>query len=255
MSSQPHNALIVDDEPDARTLIRELTKNYCPTITIIGEAKGVASGIDAIQRHTPDLVFLDIQMGDGSGFDLLEKIDDINFQLIFTTSFDQYAVKAFDYCALDYLLKPIDPSRFVNSIHKLNNNDQASRIDLLKTYTPSSNPPIEYTRLALSSFDKVEFIELDHIIYLEADKNYSTFQLHENGQRISSKAIGEYNKILPEKDFFRTHASFLVNRKYVTAYQKTDGGSVVMKNGTQLPIARRRRTAFLEWLAAGDVLF
>lgn len=248
-------ALIVDDEEDARKLIRMLLRDYCPQIEVLGEADGVESAFAAIQRTQPDLVFLDIQLQDGSGFDLLQKFTEIPFQTIFATGYDQYALRAFEFCALDYLLKPVSSDDLVRAVNRLQPNRQYEQFELLLQSIRNGAEDARFTKLALHTIDRLQLIPLVEITHLEADKGYSTFFL-QNGKRYTvAKSIGEYEKLLPAKDFFRIHVSHLIHRAFVREYIKSDGGMVVLADGKQLPLARRRREPFLVWLREGDVLF
>jgi len=234
---------IVDDEEDARSTLRSFISSYCPQVEIIGEADGVTDAYRKIMANPPDLVLLDIQMDDGTGFDFLEKIKSPNFSVIFTTAFDEFAIKAFKYSAIDYLLKPIDPDELIEAISKVNtSNSQKGQIAELIDQKKSGS----FDRITLSSHDGITIVKLKNISRLESDSNYTHFFLT-SGEKITvPKSLKEYENILPTELFFRTHQSFIVNLDYVKKYVKEDGGYILMEDGSEVLVARRRKEEFLE---------
>lgn len=239
-------ALIVDDEADARSTLKSFVASYCPKVKILDEATGVADAYRKIHALAPDLVFLDIQMEDGTGFDLIEKVRHPPFAVIFTTAFDNYAVKAFKYAAIDYLLKPIDPDELIEAISKVKMNlkGNAERWDHLMD-VKSSN---KLDRITLSSHDSYTVVKLDNILRLESDSNYTHFFLTTKEKITVPKSLKEFEDMLPHDRFFRTHQSHIINLDYVKKFVKEEGGYVVMEDGSEVLVARRRKEEFIHVL-------
>ena len=240
--------LIIDDEQECRRATRLIAEKYCPNLQIVGEADSVATGLKAIDQLQPELVLLDIQMQDGTGFDLVQHYETIPFKIIFITSFDQYALQAFQLSALDYLLKPIEPELLIKAVHK------AVTVDV--SHTIKQQVEIQLAslqakqRIALPTLEGLEIFNLDDIMYCESDSNYTMFYLKNNSKFMVSRTIKEYEDILPEKQFVRIHKSYIINLLFVTKYIKGDGGDIVLSNGVCLPIARLRKDKLLEKLKA-----
>jgi two-component system LytT family response regulator len=242
-------SIIIDDEENNRQMIGDLIVKHCPEVTVLAEADGVETGMAAIQKHHPDLIFLDIKMDDGTGFDLLEKIGNIDFKVIFITAYEEYAIKAFKFSAIDYLLKPVDPDDLVEAVEKA----QAQLLKDLKfqfsMLSENLNPEKRKT-LVLRTFDKIHYLDTQNIVRCESDRNYTFFYLTNNEKIIVSSPLKEYEEILDGQGFFRIHKSHLVNLNFVESYVKGDGGYLVLKDKTQLPVAMRKKEALLERLAA-----
>jgi two-component system LytT family response regulator len=239
-------AIIVDDEPDAISTLRSFIKSYCPQVELVEEAFGVSDAYRKIMAQEPDLVFLDIQMEDGTGFDLLEKIRNPEFGVISCTAFDEFAIKAFKYSAIDYLLKPIDPDELIEAVSKMKKNDgeNKQKIENLMEHHREN----QFDRLTLSSSEGLTFVKLEKIMRLESDSNYTHFFLT-TGEKITvPKSLKEYEIILPTDRFFRTHQSHIVNLSYVKKYMKEDGGYVLMEDGSEVLVARRRKEEFISVL-------
>ena len=240
--------LIIDDEQECRRATRLIAEKYCPNLQIVGEADSVATGLKAIDQLQPELVLLDIQMQDGTGFDLVQHYETIPFKIIFITSFDQYALQAFQLSALDYLLKPIEPELLIKAVHK------AITVDV--SHTIKQQVEIQLASLqakqpiALPTLEGLEIFNLDDIMYCESDSNYTMFYLKNNSKFMVSRTIKEYEDILPEKQFVRIQKSYIINLLFVTKYIKGDGGDIVLSNGVCLPIARLRKDKLLEKLKA-----
>lgn len=238
--------LIIDDERECRKASRLIAEKYCPDLQIVGEADSVVSGLKAIEELKPDLVLLDIQMQDGTGFDLVKQYETIPFKIIFVTSFDQYALKAFQWSALDYLLKPIEPELLIKAVHKARAYDvhQSIKQQLdIQLGTLQSKQ-----RIALPTLEGLEIINIDDIMYCESDSNYTLFHLKDKSKFMVSRTMKEYEDILPDKNFIRIHKSYIINLLFVTKYIKGDGGDLILANGVCLPIARLRKEKLLEKL-------
>jgi two-component system LytT family response regulator len=239
--------ILVDDEPDARATLRSFLGSYCTDIEILGEAGSVEEGYSQIRKFDPDLVFLDIQMEDGTGFDLLERFRNIEFCVVFTTAFDAFAIKAFKYSAIDYLLKPIDPDELIDAVHKARRKftGRPQQVEDLLKFRKGDEPE----RITISSTEGLTLVALDDIIRLESDSNYTNFYLKSKEKITVPKSLKEYEDLLPSKKFFRTHQSHIVNLKYVKKYIKDDGGYIVMEDGSQVWVARRRKDDFLDTIS------
>lgn len=240
-------AVIIDDVERARRTLGDDLAVYCPAVTVIGEASGVATGINLITRLKPDLVFLDIQLDDGTGFDLLEKIGPSDFKVIFTTALDSYGIKAIKFSALDYLLKPVDPDELIRAV------DKATA--LLTPTTVRESVAVMFDalhgaqrRLALNTADRVHIVQLDEIIRCESQRNYTLFYLADKRSILVTRTLKEFDEILDGLGFFRIHHSHLVNIRYISEYVKTDGGYVVLSDGSTVPVAVRKKDALLQVL-------
>ena len=248
--------LLVDNEKKFRDTLRKLLELYCPEVTILGEANGVATGLAAIERYQPELVFLDVQMDDGTGLDLLRKIPGRNFEVVFTTAFDQFALDAIKLSALDYLLKPIDPDELMNSIDKANKSlaKQAQRLRytqleaLLQNMEQSSrNSP---KKIVLKDAENVYLVDINDIIRCEASGSYTQFHLTNNRKIMVSKNLREYENTLKAHGFYRSHHSHLFNIHQLDRYDKSIGGSLIMKDGSLVPVSVRRKEPLLKLLTA-----
>lgn len=243
--------IIIDDEPKARKAITDILKYSGQELTVIAEAESVATGIQAILEHHPDLVLLDINMPDGSGFDLLKKLPDISFQLIFITAFEEFAIKAFEFSAIDYILKPIDPLKLINSIKKaaelVEKNHLSMKLNALFSNLNLQNKTTK--KLVLHTDRKIHIIETKDIIRCESDGGYTTFFVINNKKIVVSKNLKNFEELLSGYDFFRPHQSHLINLNYIDFYQKRDGGYIVMKDTAKIPIAQRKKEQFLTILS------
>lgn len=245
-----YRAIIIDDIDNSRiTLLHDLEK-YCPQIKVIGEADSVASGITVIEDRKPDVVFLDIQLGDGTGFEILEKLENINFHVIFTTALDSYGIKAIKFSALDYLLKPIDVDELVNAVRKLDNYSTkesfTDNIDLLLENI--KNIRSSDKRIALNSADKIHMIYVNDIIRCESQGSYTIFYLTNKEQIVATRNLKEYEQLLEEYAFIRVHHSHLINFKFLKEYVKKDGGYAIMIDNTQVPVSFRKRNNLMDMI-------
>lgn len=235
-----HRALIIDDIPEARSNLRRDLANWCPELEIVGEAEGVVSGAREIRRLCPDLVFLDIQMQDGSGFDLLDILGEVPLHVIFITASDAFAVKAFRYAAVDYLLKPIDPDELKAAVAKLQSKKQQAleNLQLLRQQLHGNPSP---QRIALHTQDKIHVINIDEIQRCESDGNYTHFYLRDKSRLLVTRTLKEYDELLSPLGFLRVHQSHLVNLSQVKEFNKRDGGYLVMKDGSAVDVSTRKR--------------
>jgi len=233
-------AVLIDDEISNLENLRILLEKHCPQITIIATAQSVGDAVDVIEKYVPDLVFLDIQMGDQTGFDVLKLLPTRNFEVIFVTAYDQYGIKAVKFAALDYLLKPIDIEELMNAVnkaeHKFTRQIQNSQLDFLLQQLKKPEPTI--SKIALPMQSEIRYIALSEIIRCEADNTYTHFFLSSEEKITISKSLKEYADLLCPNGFLRTHQSHLVNPKYVKSWLKEDGGILLLISGEKIPISK-----------------
>lgn len=241
------SAIIIDDVAQARATLLADIKAYCPDIDVIGEADGVVSGAKLIRKLQPQAVFLDIQMQDGSGFDLLEILRDIEFQVIFTTASDAHAIQAFRFSAIDYLLKPIDPDELVAAVAKLQkpSPDQQVRVEALLDNIKDQK---KSTRLALHTMEKIHVVQIADIIRCESSANYTIFYFSNDRQLLVTKTLKEFDQLLKGHNFLRVHQSHLINAEFIKEFVKVDGGYIVMENGAEIPVSSRKRSAVIQMI-------
>ena len=240
--------IIIEDEPVSRDLLTLMLQRYKSDIDIIDVCANPTDGIESITKHEPDLIFLDIQMPKMNGFDMLKKIGNINFEVIFTTAFDQYAINAIRISALDYLLKPIDDEDLATAIEKckerLLNKKPAQQFENLFNNLTNKNP-LDKT-LALSASDGISFIKMSDILRVEANGRYAKFYLLNKETILVSKTLGDFEEILTANQFFRIHDSSIINLNHVKKYIRGDGGTVLLSDNTELDVARRRKEEFVK---------
>lgn len=236
--------LIIDDENRTRELIAKMIDSFGFDIETIPEGENVQSGIKAIEKHDPDIVFLDIQMPDGTGFDVIRSIENKRFQVIFITAHEEFAIKAIKFSALDYLLKPVDLMELKTALEKaldsIDNNKDNVQFDALQ----SNASPNGKRRLVLKTQESVHVVELDTIIRCEADRNYTSFFLEGGKKILVSKTLKEYETLLSVHNFVRVQQSHLINIQFVDRYDKKNGGAVVMKDGSEVPLSPAKRELF-----------
>ncbi len=240
--------IIVEDEKHSRETLRGMLDRYCKNVEIVAETDSYRGGLKEIREHHPDVVFLDIQMPDGSGFRMLEELDEIDFEIIFTTAFDQFAIKAIKYSALDYLLKPIDPEELVRALKKvetkLSNQKVNQNIQVLLDNIKARDA--DPHKIILSTSEKIHIIETDQIIRCESDNYYTNFFLSDGKKILISKTLKENEQLLSDHNFIRPHKSHLVNVKYIKGFLKYDGGYIEMTDGSRIPVSRRKREKIIE---------
>ena len=243
-------AVIIDDELKGRSLLNELTKRYCPDVQVVGLAQNAREGIELIQQQKPDFIFLDINMPEINGFQMLELVGQIDFEIVFVTAYNEFAIKAYKYSAFDYLLKPIDPDELKNTIERLKTKRQTQNLQerfalLMRSLEEPKKLP---TRLTINAADGITIISIADIIYLEADGPYTTFFLQNEDKIVSSHNLKEYEEILESQGFFRTHHSFLVSLNHIRKYIKADG-YVLVSNGRAVDVSKRKKEEFLSVLS------
>ncbi|HBS86906.1 MAG: hypothetical protein A2W91_12810 [Bacteroidetes bacterium GWF2_38_335] len=234
--------LIVDDEKRIRDTIKKVIEYHYPEAEIIGEANNVQTAIVSVNELKPEVVLLDIKMPGESGFDLLRHYKPLPFKVIFVTAFNNFAIQAFKYSAIDYLLKPIIPNELVDALNRarqqINNEDYNSKLSTL--LSNFENKHEVKSTIVINSRDKIHVIKNEDIIRCEADGNYTRFYLVDNNPILASKQLKEYDDILSESGFFRVHNSHLVNLKYLVRVDKKEGGYIIMKDGSEIPVSTRK---------------
>jgi len=243
--------IVIDDERDAVDFITSIIGEYCPGLEVAGKAYDINDGIQRITELKPELIFLDVEMPHGTGFDLLSNFPEKDFDVIFITAFNHYAIKAIKFSAVDYILKPINISEFIEAVHKViqKRSDSTTRgnenikvlLENLKTGLPS--------RLAIPTSDGMEYINPKDIIRIEADRAYSWFYITGNRKMLVSKNLKEFQDLLSDRYFFRPHNSHLINLKYVRKYVRKEGGFIEMTDGSEIPVSRSRKDLFLVHMA------
>jgi len=250
MAAEKLKTIIIDDESKARDTIKDMLRIYCPELEIIGEGHNVLSGIQLIKTLKPDLVFLDIKMPDGTGFDLLNRIEKRDFSLVFLTAFDEYAVQAFKFSAIDYLLKPLDPDELIRAVDRVKeyqeNDSQniSALLDNLKSIKKDSK------KLVLKTAESIFLVNVGDIIRCESTGNYTKFFMTNQKAVLVSHTLKEYDDILSEYHFFRVHQSHLVNLDHILRLDKADGGVLIMSDDQHVPVSIRKKEALVKALNA-----
>lgn len=238
-------ALIVDDEERARETISKIIELYTPSITSTIEAATVKEAVLAIRLHKPQLIFLDIRLEDGNGFDVLEQVKNTPLNVIFITAYNEYALKALKISAIDYILKPIDPEEFVEAVNKaasqIAKNKIEERIDLFLQNMNAKNTEVVLNKITLKTLDNIHIVKIADIIYCQAERNYTTFYLLGGEKIIVSKNLREYEEILPKNNFMRPHQSYLVNLNHIIRYEKGDNHLLFCSEEYRIPISLRKR--------------
>lgn len=242
--------LIIEDEQKSRDVLLKIIEKSCPELKVIGNASNVAEGVELIKSLKPDLVFLDITMPDGSGFDLLEQVSDQKFDLIFATASNSHAIRAFKYSACDYLLKPIDIEELRNAVlrvvkRKSEVPDMGNLNFLIQQLKRSDD---NFQKITLPTGNAYEIINLKDIVRCEADGSYTYFYLVDKRKLMVSASLKHYEELLPENDFIRVHHHNLINMNHVVRFLKEDGGYAVMSDGSKIEISRRKKDQFMERL-------
>jgi two-component system LytT family response regulator len=246
--------LLIDDDQNLRNGMKALLSRYAPNFSIIGEAESVETGVIAMQNLEPQVVFLDIQLNDGTGFDILEKIAQvkgkIDSHIVFITAHEKYAIKAFRFSALDFLLKPVDHDELQKVIDKintvLNKNENYSHIDLLLENIRKKVD--NFKRIALPHSDGIDLYEVSDIIRCESEDNYTKFYIKNNKPVLIAKSLKEYEDLLSDHGFVRIHQSHLINVSYLKSYIKKEGGYVIMQDNSTIPISQLKKEQLQEFL-------
>lgn len=240
-------AFIVDDEPELVELNKVLLKKHFGEIKIIGSCGAVNEAVDFINEHKPELLLLDIRLSDGTGFNILQKIESYNYALIFITAYNEFAIKAIRFSAIDYILKPIDENEFCAAVNRALNfiNDEAL-YGQVKTFFSYYERKTQARRIVLKTTEAINIVDVADITHCRSESNYTTFYMVDGKKIMVSKVLKEYEELLSEYGFFRPHHSFLVNLNYVTKLDKTDGGFLILKDGAEVPVSLRRKKRLIQ---------
>jgi two-component system, LytTR family, response regulator len=242
----PMKAVIVDDEKDSRDILSNYLKKYCPDVEVCGMGESVASGLQVIQKYQPDIVFLDIEMPYGNGFDLLDKASDLNFETVFVTAFDNYAIQALNQSAAYYLLKPIDIDELVHAVEKIRkeleskSNPRHAQV-LLDNIRTGTNQ-----KIMLPTMEGFEIVFINTILYCEAVDNFTRFHLEKGAPLLICRTLKYFEDILKEHRFLRIHRSHVINPEFVIRYSKGKGGFVTMKNDQELEVSPAKKKELLD---------
>ncbi len=248
------NAILIDDEERARDSLRTLLASYCPEVTIIAECGNVPEGVLAINKHNPKLVFLDIEMPEYNGFELLSFFRDVDFEIIFVTAYNEYALKAFEVSAVDYILKPVDIDKLKTAVEKaskkLNSFDMKNRLDVLKESFKTN----QFNKIALPLAEGLLFVDVLEIIYLEADGSYTNVWLKDGSKILVSKKIKFFEETLEGRpNFFRSHRSFMVNINFIKKYNRAEN-ALLLDNGKTITISRDKKNEFEQELKKNNLM-
>lgn len=243
-------ALIIDDEADGRDALKLALEKYCPEVEIKGICESPEQGLQAIKDIKPDLVFLDVQMPHMSGFDVLQQVSPVTFEVIFVSAHDQYAIKAIKFSALDYLLKPVDVDDLIHALRKvtdrMHNKSNTHQYQSMLHNIQYRSEKIK--KLAVPSLDGIDLFDTDDIIFCKAEGSYTTLFLKNKQSKLTSRSLKDFENFLVESGFCRVHNSFLINLKHVRRYVKGEGGYAILSEGHHVDISRRKKEEFLKLL-------
>lgn len=246
-------AIIIDDEHYCVEVLSTLLKKYCPEVTVSATCSSGEEGLKAIHEYQPDLVFLDVEMPRMNGFQLLESLPEINFDLVFTTSYDQYAIKAIRFSALDYLLKPIDREELQKAVNKAGKRQSGSINQQLQLLLQKINQPAtRVNKVAMPTMEGLQMINVADIISCASDSNYTILHLKDKQKLVVSRTLKEIEEILEEHSFVRVHHSYMVNLNEVTKYIRGEGGYLVMSDGSHIDVSRSRKDSVVKRLQSKD---
>jgi len=245
---QQQTAVLVDDMPQALEMLQNDISNNHQMIKIIGTANSVVSAAKLLRKEQPDILFLDIMLGDGTGFDLLEIIPNLTSKIIFVTASDEFAIRAFKFAAIDYILKPYSDEELHNAIEKAINHIQPKNEQLSLLQESISTPSLLPKKISLHTLDKIIVVSLEEIIRCKSDNNYTTFYFENGSKLMVTKTLKFYADLLKENSFLRVHQSHLVNAKYIKEFIKADGGYLVLKDKSTVPVSVRKRAEVIEAL-------
>lgn len=239
-------AIIIDDQSHIRENLKLLLREFTPEVEVVAEADGVRSGLECLKKYKPELVFLDIEMADGTGFDLLNLVKDRSFRVIFVTGHEGYAIRAFRVAAIDYLLKPVDPDDLVEAVAKAKNQKPIEDFQVEEAMNAQKDEKVR--QLVLSDADSVYLVQVGDILRCQSEDNYTRFFLGDGRKLLISKTLKEFAELLEKSGFFRCHQSHLINLAYFDHLDKRDGGTIYLKDGSPVPLATRKKEQLLQAL-------
>lgn len=238
--------VVIDDEQDAIDLITGAIRQHCPDAEVAGTATNIDDGQIEIASKKPDVVFLDIAMPSGGGFELLNRIPVRDFEVIFVTAYNEHAIRAFRYSAIDYLLKPVDIAELIEAVNKAARSHSRNELNVINGLL--DNIKNGFKKLSIPTSNGFEYIHIDDIVRIEADRSYCCFYLTGNRKYLVSKCLNDYHSLLEGNGFFRVHNSHLINLRHVKSYFRRDGGYVEMTDSAQVPLSRMKKNFFLHAL-------
>jgi two-component system LytT family response regulator len=240
--------IIIDDDPKTCEILAHIINDYCPNVTLVARAGDVRSGVAAIIEHEPDLILLDIKMPDGSGYDLIKHFDKPDFKVIIISGYLEYAIKGYKYGVIDYILKPVDLDEFIFAINKADDMVRFEEKLRFKALADNINLLSKAHKIILKTSEHIHLINIGDIIRIVADGNYCTFFICDGRKILISRPIREYEKLLIDKGFHRIHKTHIININKVSYFDKTDGGDVVMSDGSKVPVSSRKKEELLSLL-------
>lgn len=240
--------VVVEDEKKSRDSVVSILKSYCHDVTAVHEASDVATGLSTISEILPDLLILDVSLGDGTSFDMLEQLNHRDFKIIFLTAFEQYAIRAIKFSALDYLIKPVNPKELIEAVvqaaKSLGKDQTELKLNALLANIHSISKEVK--KIVLKTAESIFLVNVQDIIRCEADDCYTTFFLSDGKKILVSRTIKEYEEMLGDYGFFRPHQSHIINLYYIERFDKHSGGTIFMKDGSQIPVSSRKRDSLLK---------
>lgn len=240
------SAIIIDDEQKGRLALREKLRDYCPEVQLLGEAANGAEGLKLIQEQKPEIVFLDIEMPRMSGFEMLHMLPQKSFHLIFTTAYDQYAIKAIRYAAFDYLLKPVDIEELKSAIERVREQSQDNTEEKLQVLQQNLDTGALQGKIAIPTLECLLFFNISDIVCLEAKSNYTAIHFSNHPILLASRTLKDFEDLLPTDLFFRTHHSHIINLQYIKRYIRGEGGQIELENGLYVTVSRRKKEELLK---------
>jgi len=244
------NAIIIDDEAHARQTIRAILKSSCDDVNIVAEAANVAEAVKSIKQFQPQLLFLDIDLPDGNGFDILKQVDHKNLRIIFITAYQEYAIQAIKFSAFDYILKPINPKELIETVRKaIDEENTFGYEERLQTFFNNINQATpEKKKIVLKTADKIHVVDIKNIVRCESDNAYTTIVVNTGKSIVVSKSIKSFDEMLSSQGFMRVHQSHLINTNYISYYNKHEGGFLVMSDNSNVPISNQKKPLLIEYL-------
>jgi two-component system, LytTR family, response regulator len=238
--------VIIDDEAHARETLSRLVSSYCPQIRLVGEANGVASGLKTIQELHPQLVLLDVKMDDGTGFDLMRLCNSIDFKVIFITAYEKFAVQAFRFAAVDFLLKPINTAELTEAVKHAETLIQEHFSTQLQVLEDNLRTDIrQKKKIVLKTLENIHLVEIQNITFCESDGCYTVVHTIAGDKILISKTLREFDDMLTDSGFYRVHKSYLINLSHINRFEKQEGGSIILSNGERVPVSFRKREELL----------
>lgn len=239
--------IIIDDEAPVREMLARMVAKFCPQAKLVGEAYSVASGLNAIRELKPALVILDIKLEDGTGFDLLKQLNTIDFKIIFITAYEKYAVQAFKFAAIDFILKPVNPEELADAVLRAENLSQHQFNTQLQALEENLKTDIhEKKKIVLKTQENIFLFDLQNITHLESDGCYTRVFTTDNDPILISKTLKDYDEMLSGSGFYRIHKSFLINLSHIHKFERQEGGTIVLTGNHKIPVASRKREELLE---------